>query len=92
MTRRGSLIERVLDRLRHHVYRFGFRPKPGTILYSPSRAWRLYGAEWADGMKRGIDGTAEPLTPEESARAWAMIERAARFYYDDEDEREYPRR
>jgi hypothetical protein len=92
MSRRRPLIERALDRLRHHVYRFGFRPKPNTILYSPSRAWRLYGTDWAQGMKGGLDGTAEPLTPEEHARAWASIERAARFYYDDEDEREYPRR
>lgn len=40
----------ALDRLRGMVYRLGFRPRLGSILYSPSRAWRRAGRSIVDGL------------------------------------------
>jgi hypothetical protein len=38
----------MLDIIRTLVYKMGFRPKPGTVLFSPSAALRL---AYEDGMK-----------------------------------------
>lgn len=46
------MMNRALDALRRLVYRLGFRPKPGAILYSPSRALQLF---WIEAMKREDD-------------------------------------
>ncbi|WVX88016.1 hypothetical protein SEA_TFORTROY_28 [Arthrobacter phage TforTroy] len=33
-----SVLQRLVWRLRGPVYRLGFRPRPGSIFYSPSAA------------------------------------------------------
>lgn len=84
------MIHWLLDKVRAAVYRLGFEPSYGTILYSPSRAWRKHGAEFWEGWKRGeaiARGEAvDTRTPEEKAESWAAIERIARWYDTDDDE------
>lgn len=52
------LLERAVRIVRHCAYRLGFRPRFGSILYSPSAAW-IYGyrdADLAAQLKRIMDG------------------------------------
>lgn len=44
----------ALAQLRSLVYRLGFRPKFGSILYSPSRDFALVGRYMADALAAGL--------------------------------------
>jgi hypothetical protein len=48
--------------IRALIYRLGFRPQPGTILYSPSRDFREAGALMATGFADGLDRARKDLT------------------------------
>jgi hypothetical protein len=49
-----TTLEAVLRAARWAVYRVGLRPKPGSVLYSPSRAYRIAFAEAAAAMEQTI--------------------------------------
>lgn len=84
------LLDAILDRIRAAVYRAGYRPNPGTILYSPSRAFRDAAGQfwegWKDGEAIARGEAVDTRTPEEKADSWARIERIATFWGDVDDE------
>lgn len=79
-----SFLLALLDRVRAVVYRAGLRPKPGTILYSPTRAFRAAAAQfwigWEHGEAIARGDAVDTRTPEEKAESWARIERIATFW------------
>lgn len=50
-----------MRRIRGLVYRLGFRPKPGSIFYSPSKDWQLALANFGRDFERAMREAQERM-------------------------------
>jgi hypothetical protein len=67
-----TLIWIALQKIRLHVYKAGMRPKPGSLLYSPSLDF-IYGFKELDPLRAMQEKINESLTRQNAAQtAWAL--------------------